>query len=227
VKVSFPAEYGAQHLAGKDAVFACTVKAVKAPKAAEIDDELAKRFGAEDLAGLKAQISERLEAEYKGAARAVAKRALLDALDGMVDFDLPPSLVDAEASQIAHQLWHEENPEVHDHNHGAVEATEEHKKLAVRRVKLGLLLADIGQKAEVKVTEAELTQAILNQARQYRGQERQFFEFIQNNAAARQQIQAPIFEDKVIDHIFSLAKVEEKEASKEELQKAVEALDEE
>lgn len=227
VNVSFPENYGAAHLAGKAAVFTCTIKAVKEPKAAEIDDELAKRFGAEDLAGLKGQISERLEAEYKGAARAVAKRALLDVLDTMVDFDLPPSLVEAEASQIAHQLWHEENPEVHDHNHGAVEATEEHRKLAVRRVKLGLLLADIGQKAEVKVTEAELTQAILNQARQYRGQERQFFEFIQNNAAARQQIQAPIFEDKVIDHIFAQAKVEEKDATKEDLQKAVEALDEE
>lgn len=227
VEVTFPENYQAAHLAGKAAVFTCTIKAVKEPKAAEIDDELAKRFGAEDLAGLKGQISERLEAEYKGAARAVAKRALLDVLDTMVDFDLPPSLVEAEASQIAHQLWHEENPEVHDHNHGAVEATEEHRKLAVRRVKLGLLLADIGQKAEVKVTEAELTQAILNQARQYRGQERQFFEFIQNNAAARQQIQAPIFEDKVIDHIFAQAKVEEKDATKEDLQKAVEALDEE
>jgi trigger factor len=227
VEVTFPENYQAAHLAGKAAVFACTIKAVKEPKAAELDDELAKRFGAEDLAGLKGQISERLEAEYKGAARAVAKRALLDVLDTLVDFDLPPSLVDAEASQIAHQLWHEEHPEVHDHNHGAVEATDEHRKLAVRRVKLGLLLADIGQKAEVKVTEAELTQAILNQARQYRGQERQFFEFIQNNAAARQQIQAPIFEDKVIDHIFAQAKVEEKDATKEELQQAVEALDEE
>ena len=157
----------------------------------------------------------------------MAKRALLDVLDGMVDFDLPPSLVDAEAGQIAHQLWHEENPEVHGHDHDAVEATEEHRKLAVRRVKLGLLLAEIGQKAEVKVTEAELTQAIIAQARQYRGQERQFFEFIQKNAAARQQIQAPIFEDKVIDHIFSLARVEVKDATKDELQKAVAALDEE
>jgi trigger factor len=227
VEVTFPADYQAAQLAGKDAVFSCTVKAVKEPKAAEIDDELAKRFGADDLAGLRTQISERLEAEYKGAARAVAKRALLDALDGLVGFDLPPSLVEAEAGQIAHQLWHEENPDVHGHDHGAVEATEEHRKLAVRRVKLGLLLADIGQKAEVKVTEAELTQAIIAQARQYRGQERQFFEFVQKNAGARQQIQAPIFEDKVIDHIFSLARIEEKAATKEDLQKAVEALDEE
>ena len=107
VKVSFPAEYGAKHLAGKDAVFDCTVKAVKAPKAAEIDDELAKRFGAESLEALKGQIAERLETEYAGAARQVMKRALLDALDKLVTFDLPPSLVEAEAHQIAHQLWHD------------------------------------------------------------------------------------------------------------------------
>ncbi|MEC8017126.1 MAG: trigger factor, partial [Pseudomonadota bacterium] len=118
VTVSFPEEYGAEHLAGKEAVFSCTVKEVKAPKAAEINDELAQKFGAEDLAGLKEQISERLEAEYAGAARAVMKRGLLDKLDALVSFDLPPSLVEAEAKQIAHQLWHEENPEVQGHDHG-------------------------------------------------------------------------------------------------------------
>ncbi len=227
VSVTFPENYGAQHLAGKNAVFTCTIKAVKAPKAAEIDDDLAKRFGADDLEALRTQVRERLEQEYRGAARAVAKRALLDELDRMVDFDLPQGLVDAEANQIAHQLWHEENPHVHGHNHDHIEPTEEHRRLAKRRVKLGLLLADLGQKAEVKVTDAELTQAVLQQAREYRGQERQFFEYIQNNAAARQQIQAPIFEDKVIDHIFGQAQVEEKEVSKDELQSAVEALDQE
>jgi len=216
VNVTFPADYGASNLAGKDAVFTCTVKAVKSAKPAEIDDALATRFGAEDLEGLKAQVRERLEQEYGSAARAVAKRALLDELD-----------VKAEAEQIAHQLWHEDNPHEQGHNHDHVEPTEDHLRLARRRVKLGLLLADMGQKAEVKVTDAELTQAVLQQARQYRGQERQFFEYVQQNAAARQQLQAPIFEDKVIDHIFSNAQVEEKEVSKDELQTAVEALDEE
>ncbi|SDC91289.1 trigger factor [Ruegeria marina] len=225
VNVTFPAEYGAAHLAGKDAVFTCTIKEVKEPVAAEIDDELAKKFGAEDLAALKGQIAERLEAEYTGAARAVLKRALLDALDAKVSFDLPPSLVEAEAKQIAHQLWHEEHPEVHDHNHGEIETTEEHNKLAERRVRLGLLLADLGQKAEVEVTDAEMTQAILTQARQYPGQERQFFEFIQKNAAMQQQLRAPIFEDKVVDHVVAQAKVNEKEVSKDDLQKALEALD--
>jgi len=226
VKVTFPAEYGAAHLAGKEALFKCTVHEVKAPKAAEIDDELAKKFGAEDLAGLKTQISERLEAEYKGASRAVLKRALLDQLDGLVSFELPSKLLEAEASQIAHQLWHEEHPEEHGHNHGNIEPTAEHKKLAERRVRLGLLLAEIGRKAEVTVTDAEMTQAVIQTARQYPGQERAYFEFVQKNPQIQQQLRAPIFEDKVVDHIVTLAQVTEKDVSKDDLQKAVEALDE-
>ena len=227
VSVTFPEEYQAEHLAGKEAVFSCTIKEVKAPKAAEINDEMATKFGAEDLDGLKGQIRERLESEYAGAARAVMKRATLDKLDELVSFDLPPSLVEAEAKQIAHQLWHEDHPEVEGHDHGDIETTEEHTKLAERRVRLGLLLAELGQKAEVEVTDAEMTQAIMAQARQYPGQERQFFEFIQQNAQMQQQLRAPLFEDKVIDHLFESATVEEKEVSKEDLQKAVEALEEE
>ncbi|MBA85253.1 MAG: trigger factor [Rhodobacteraceae bacterium] len=227
VNVTFPAEYGAENLAGKDAVFTCTIKAVNEPVAAEINDELATKFGAEDLAALKAQVAERLEAEYQGASRAVMKRALLDQLDGKVSFELPPSLVEAEAKQIAHQLWHEDNPEVTDHNHGEIETTDEHNTLAERRVRLGLLLAEIGQKAEVEVTDAEMTQAIMNQARQYPGQERQFFEFIQQNAQMQQQLRAPLFEDKVVDHVVEQASVTDKEVSKDDLQKAVEALDDE
>ena len=113
------------------------------------------------------------------------------------------------------------------HDHPEIEATDEHKKLAARRVKLGLLLADIGQKAEVQVTDAEMTQAVMNQARQYPGQEKQFFEFVQQNAQFRQQIQAPMFEDKVVDHILELASVKDKKSDKEKLKKAVEALEEE
>ena len=225
VTVDFPEDYQAKHLAGKSASFATTVKEVRAPAEAAIDDALAKRFGAEDLEALKAQIRERLEAEYAGAARQVTKRRLLDALDERVRFDLPPSLVDAEAGQIAHQLWHEAHPEVHGHDHPDIEVTEEHRQLAERRVRLGLLLAEVGRKAEIVVSDQEMTQAVMNQARQYRGQERQFFEFVQKNAAARQQIQAPIFEDKVVDYVLELARVETREVSKDELQAAVEALE--
>ena len=226
VNVTFPENYGAKHLSGKAAVFACTVKAVKKPDAAEINDELAKKYGAEDVAALKGQISTSLENEYKGAARAVMKRALLDQLDAMVKFDLPAALVDAEANQIAHQLWHEENPQEQGHNHDHIATTEEHLKLAERRVRLGLVLAEVGRKAEVTVTDAEMTQAVLAAARQYPGQERQYFEFVQKNQQVQQQLRAPIFEDKVVDHIVAAAKVTDKEVSKEDLQKLVEALDE-
>ena len=227
VTVSFPENYQAENLAGKEAVFDCTIKEVKEPVSAEINDDLAKKFGADDLAALKTQIGERLEAEYTGAARAVLKRRLLDALDGLVSFDLPPSLVDAEAGQIAHQLWHEENPDVQGHDHPEIETTDEHRKLATRRVRLGLLLAEIGQKAEIQVTDAEMSQAIMAQARQYPGQEREFFEFVQKNAQMQQQMRAPLFEDKVVDHIVSLAAVKDKSVAKDALQKAVEALEDE
>ena len=219
VTVTFPTEYGAEHLAGKEALFKCKVHEVKAPKAAEIDDEMAKQFGAEDLAALKAQVAERLEAEYQGAARQVMKRGLLDQLDDQVKFDLPPSLVEAEAKQIAHQLYHEENPDDHGHDHGEIETTDEHNTLAERRVRLGLLLAEIGRKQEIEVSDAEMTQAIMNQARQYPGQERAFFEFVQQNPQMQQQLRAPLFEDKVVDYIAGEAKVDDKEVTKEELQK--------
>ncbi len=227
VEVTFPAEYQAEHLAGKAAVFACTVKEIKKPVPAEVDDELAKKFGAEDLTALKGQIVERLKSEYTGAARAVMKRSLLDQLDTAVTFELPPSLVKAEADQIAHQLWHEDNPEVEGHDHPEIETTNEHTKLADRRVKLGLLLAELGQKNDVTVSDAEMTQAIMTQARQYPGQEREFFEFIQKNQGAQQQVRAPLFEDKVVDFIGEMAKVTEKEVSKDDLKAAVDALDEE
>ena len=226
VKVTFPDDYGSKDLAGKNAEFACKVKNVKEPVPAKINDELATKFGAEDLKALKTQISERLESEYGQAARAVMKRQLLDALDKKVKFELPPSLVEAEAKQIAHQLFHDENPDIEGHDHEEVKPSKEHNKLAERRVKLGLLLAELGQKAEVEVSDAEMTQAIMAQSRQYPGQEKEFFEFIQKNQQMQQQLRAPIFEDKVVDHIFEQAAVTDKKVDKTELQKAVEALDE-
>ena len=226
VKVTFPDDYGSKDLAGKNAEFACKVKNVKEPVPAKINDELATKFGAEDLKALKTQISERLESEYGGAARAVMKRQLLDTLDKKVKFELPPSLVEAEAKQIAHQLFHDENPDIEGHDHEEVKPSKEHNKLAERRVKLGLLLAELGQKAEVEVSDAEMTQAIMAQSRQYPGQEKEFFEFIQKNQQMQQQLRAPIFEDKVVDHIFEQAAVTDKKVDKTELQKAVEALDE-
>ncbi len=227
VTVTFPAEYGAENLAGKDAVFECVIHAVKAPAAAELNDELATKFGAENLDDLRKQVSERLVTEYAGASRMVTKRGLLDQLDGLVDFELPEALLDAEAGQISHQLWHEENPDVEGHDHPEIETTDEHKTLAARRVKLGLFLADIGEKQKIEVTDAEMQQAAMRQASQYPGQEREFYEFLQKNQGAMQQLRAPIFEDKVVDYILELANVSEKTVTKEELQAAVEALNEE
>jgi len=226
VDVTFPAEYQAENLAGKPAVFECKIKLIKAPAEAEINDEMAKQFGAEDLAGLKGQLTERLGAEYGQAARAVMKRELLDQLDTLVKFDLPPSLVEAEANQIAHQLWHEEHPEVEGHDHPEITPTDEHNDLAERRVRLGLLLAELGQKNKIDVTDAEMSQSVMAQARQYPGQEREFFEFVQKNPQMQQQLRAPIFEDKVVDYIFELAKVTDKEVTKDELKAAVDAQDE-
>lgn len=225
VTVTFPADYGAEHLAGKDAVFACTIKAVKAPEETALDDALAARFGAESLDGLKGQIREGLAGEYAQAARTVLKRQLLDALDKSVSFELPASLVDAEANQIAHQVWHDENPHVHGHDHPEINPTDEHRSLAARRVKLGLLLAEVGRKAEVEVTEQEMTQAVLAQARQYPGREREFFEFVRKNPGMQQQLRAPVFEDKVVDLILTRAQVAEQTATKDELKAAVDALD--
>jgi trigger factor len=226
VKVSFPEGYGAANLAGKDAVFACTIKAVKGPKPAEVDEALAERYGAASLEALKEQISGRLASEYAQASRAIVKRRLMDTLDAQVSFEVPPSLVDVEARQIAHQLWHEEHADHQGHDHPEVVPTPEHVRLAERRVRLGLLLAEIGNKNAISVSEQELQRAVISQARQYPGQERQFLEFIQKNQAALQQIRAPLFEEKVVDFVMELAKVSEKSVSKDELQKAIEALDE-
>lgn len=150
----------------------------------------------------------------------------MDTLAERVSFELPPTLVEVEANQIAHQLWHDENPHVHGHDHPQIETTDDHKRLAERRVRLGLLLAEVGNRNEITVSEQEMQRAVIAQARQYPGQERQFIEFIQKNPQAIQQLRAPLFEEKVVDHILSLAQVSETAVSKDDLQKAVEALDE-
>ncbi len=225
VNVAFPEEYGAPNLAGKDAVFEVKVKEVRAPKAAEIDDALAERFGAENLDGLKDQLKERIAAEYSDASRTLIKRRLLDVLDDMVSFELPETLVTAEANSIAHQLWAEENQGAEPTEQPEIEPTDEHRELAQRRVRLGLLLAEIGQRESVEISEADLGQAIMAQARQYPGQEREFFEFVKQNREALEQIRAPLFEDKVVDLILEKADVTDVPVSKDDLQSELEALD--
>ncbi|MBV03228.1 MAG: trigger factor [Rhodobacteraceae bacterium] len=225
VNVSFPKDYNSKDLAGKEAVFDCVINAVKQPKPAVINDEMAKQFGSEDLKALKAQLKERLGTEYAAAARQLTKRELMDALDKLVKFDLPEALVDAESSQIAHQLWREDNPNVEEKNQPEIETTDEAKKLGKRRVRLGLLLADLGRKNEITVSDQEMQQAVFAEAQKYPGQEKEFFEFIQKNEEVQQQLRAPLFEDKVVDFVFELSTISEKKVTKDALQKAIESDD--
>ena len=225
VKVSFPEDYNSKNLAGKNAIFDCVINAVKQPKPAVIDDEMAKQFGSEDLKALKEQLKERLGAEYVAAARQLTKRELMDSLDKMVKFELPESLVEAESSQIAHQLWHDENPDVEGHDHPEIETNDEAKKLGERRVRLGLLLAELGRKNEITISDQEMQQSVFEEARKYPGQEKEFFEFVQKNEEIQQQLRAPLFEDKVVNFVFELSTITEKKVSKDELQKAIESED--
>ena len=225
VKVSFPEDYNSKNLAGKNAIFDCVINAVKQPKPSVIDDEMAKQFGSEDLKSLKEQLKERLGAEYVAAARQLTKRELMDSLDKMVKFELPELLVDAESSQIAHQLWHDENPDVEGHDHPEIETNDEAKKLGERRVRLGLLLAELGRKNEITISDQEMQQSVFEEARKYPGQEKEFFEFVQKNEEIQQQLRAPLFEDKVVNFVFELSTITEKKVSKDELQKAIESED--
>jgi trigger factor len=225
VNVTFPKEYGSEKLAGNAAVFNVIVKSVNEPKPAKVDDELAKNYGVGNLKELKHQISERLKSEYSVATRAILKRELMDKLDKLVKFELPVGLIESEATQIAHQLWHEENPDVKDHDHDKIIPTDEHNKIANRRVKLGLLLAELGSKNKIVVSEKETQEMVMRKAQEYPGQEKAFFEFLQKNPQAKEQLRAPLFEDKVIDFIIELSSVTEKSVSKEELKKAVEKVE--
>lgn len=222
VKVTFPAEYQAAHLAGKDAEFTVTVKEVRAPKASKIDDELAQRLGIEDLGKLKELLRSNLQSQFSSATRFKLKRALLDILDEKHDFPLPPRMVEAEFSQIWEQVQQDKTagnlpPEDAGKTDEQLEA--EYRKIAQRRVRLGLVLAEIGRVNNVQVTEQELAEAMRAEAMRYGQQAQQIFDFLRQNPSAQAQLRAPIFEEKVVDLIVSKAKVEDEKVSKEELLK--------
>jgi len=222
VKVTFPAEYQAAQLAGKDAEFTVTVKEVRAPKASKIDDELAQRLGIEDLGKLKELLRSNLQSQFSSATRFKLKRALLDILDEKHDFPLPPRMVEAEFSQIWEQVQQDKTagnlpPEDAGKTDEQLEA--EYRKIAQRRVRLGLVLAEIGRMNNVQVTEQELAEAMRAEAMRYGQQAQQIFDFLRQNPSAQAQLRAPIFEEKVVDLIVSKAKVEDEKVSKEELLK--------
>lgn len=218
VKVTFPEDYQAEHLAGKEAEFDVSVNKISAPKDVEIDDEMAKKLGVESLDKLKETLGERLGEQFKQMSRAHAKRALLDKLDETHSFDLPKSMVDQEFEQIWQQVESAERDE-EDKDKSEDELKAEYRTIAERRVRLGLVLAEIGKRHKVEVPNDQLQQAMIAQARQYPGQEREVLEFFQKNPGALAQVRAPLFEERVVDLIFELAKVTDKTVSKDELMK--------
>lgn len=227
VKVTFPADYGANELAGKDAVFAVAVKEVKAPKDALVDDDFAKKLGLEDLADLKKRLRERLEDEHRAMSRNHVKRLLLDKLDAGHDFDLPKSMVEAEFRQIWAQVENAERDE-EDKDKTDEQLKEEYRKIAVRRVRLGLVLAEIGRRADVQVPQDALQRAVQQQAIReaqmlsMQGQQvtpSQVLKYFQQNPQAVAQIRAPLFEERVVDFILERSKVTDTKVSKEDLMK--------
>jgi trigger factor len=222
LNVTFPEDYQAAHLAGKAVTFDVKVKAIKAEAPAVIDEAFAQRIGIESLDKLKELLRTNLNQQYTGAARFKLKRALLDALDKAHDFPLPPKMVEAEFDGIWQQVQADKDagrlPE-DDAKKSEKTLKDEYHKIAERRVRLGLVLAEIGRANNVQITEQELNNAIMNEARNYPGQERQVLDFYRQNPNAAAQMRAPIYEEKVCDLIFETAKVTDTPITKEELLK--------
>jgi trigger factor len=237
IEVTFPKDYGHDKLQGVKAVFKVDVKELRTRVAPKVDDEFAKKVGFESLAKLEEAVTKQIQAEYDGLARMNIKRTLLDILDDSHDFPLPPMMVEAEFNGIWQQVKgaghaHDHDDPNHVHGpdcahdgptgHGTPEEREEYHDIAERRVKLGLLLAEIGRLNKIEVTNQELQTAVVAEARRYPGQEREVFEFYQKNPQALESIKAPVYEEKVVDFILSKSKVDTKEVSIEDLSKASE-----
>lgn len=222
LELTFPDEYPVDTMKGKPARFDVKVTEVAKPVKPVMDDEFAKSLGVDDLAKLRELVSEQIKREYDQVSRGKLKRQLLDALDKAHDFELPPSLVDAEFNAVWEQVTRQlESAKRTFADEGKTEdgARDEYRKIAERRVRLGLLIGEIGDKNKIEVTQDELRNALIQQARQFQGQEQKVFEFYQKNPQALAEIRAPIFEDKVVDFILELAKPTEQTVSKDELLK--------
>ena len=235
VKVTFPSEYQSADLAGKDAEFTVNVKEVQSPSEAKVDDDLAKNLGLDDLAALKEALKGQLEGDNANLTRAHLKRKLLDALAEDYSFDVPAGMVDLEFAQIWETIKRDaistgeataEDFEGKDAPEDKAEA-DEFRGIAERRVRLGLLLSEIGVKNDVQVTQEEVNRRVIEEARRFPGQESQVFEFYQKNEEARAQLRAPIFEEKVVDFVLEQAELTDKTVSREDLDAAVRAIDEE
>lgn len=218
VNVTFPEPYQAENLAGKDAVFSTKVIEVQAEKEAIIDDEFAQKFGLADLEALKVAVEEQYKSQLDNQSRMKLKRAILDELDKKHKFDLPPQMVEAEFSNIWTQVQSEKEAgklDEDDSKKTDKQLEKDYRKIAQRRVRLGLVLAEMGQKHEIQITNDELQQAMVAEARQYPGQEQQVIEFYQKNPQAIAQLRAPIYEEKVVDLIIEKSTLTDKKVSKE------------
>jgi trigger factor len=220
VKATFPADYSVKELAGKEAEFTVNVKEVAKPVKPAVDDDLAKGLGLETLAALRERVRAQIQSEFNQVSRAKLKRAMLDALDKAHAFSLPPTLVENEFNAIWSQLtqsMEQAKKTFADEGKTEEEVRADYRKLAERRVRLGLVLGEIGEKAKIEVTQDELRNALFEQARRFPGQERMVYEYFEKTPGAVSQLRAPIFEEKVVDYIAGLAKVTERKVTREEL----------
>ncbi len=226
--VTFPEDYGAKELAGKPATFDIVVKSVKTAAESTIDDELATSLGLESLEQLRGLLKGQIEQEHNGLTRTHMKRKLLDQLAEGHDFSVPPSMVEAEFAQIWQQLEHETT---HEADPAAALAEmendrDDYRKIAERRVRLGLLLSEIGQANGIEVTQQEMQRLIMQAAQQYGAEDRQkFIQYVQQEPMAAAQLRAPLYEDKVVDFLFEKAEVTDRESTREELEAAIESED--
>jgi trigger factor len=220
VKVPFPADYHSADLAGKDAVFAVTVKEIKAADEPKIDDDLAKKMGLENLTALKDRVRDQVKADFNAASRLHLKRRVLDALDTAHDFPLPPAMVEAEFAAIWAQVEAElkrEGKTAADEGKTEDELKAEYHAIAERRVRLGLVLGKLGEQNGITIAGDEVNRAVMARARQFPGQEQQVFQYYASNPQAQAEIRAPLFEDKVVDFIAELANVTDKPVDRETL----------
>jgi trigger factor len=220
VNVKFPDNYRASAMAGKDALFSVAVKKVEAPGAVSLDDEFAKSLGVESLAKLRDAVRERIEREHASASRQKIKRALLDQLDARHKFEPPPTLVEEEFKNVWSTIENDlkqQGRTFADEGTTEEKARQDYRAIAERRVRLGLVLAEIGEKNNLQVSDEQLSQAVVAQARMAPGQEQQVWDYYRNNPNALAALRAPLFEDKVIDFLLELAEVTEKPVSRDEL----------
>ena len=222
LKVTFPAHYMKEDLAGKDAEFVVTAKSVEAPGTVTIDDEFAKVLGLEALEKLRDAVKDRITREHASMSRQKIKRALLDELDKMHKFDPPPTLVEEEFDRVWKSVLQElenERKTFADENTTEEKAKAEYRAIAERRVRLGLVLAEIGEKNNITVTDDELSRAVMDRARQFAGQEQRVWDYYRQNPQAIAALRAPIFEEKVVDFLLELASVKDSKVSRDELYK--------